>query len=196
LDDFGPIALNSSFLPNFVPLLAKSVQISFIQVMVMDSQTSFLNSPHSFLFSINIVLSMNDCQPLPQNISAVFGAILSFNRRPIPRAPTFIIRPLISNRMVLQSFYLLKYTNAFHFPGNVCNESAAIFERTGSRSLIISGASRFAVNRFVQLCILGKYYLVSFLDRTTSLSHHVSPQIQLLTRHITMAPCSILCVLQ
>ncbi|KAH7710413.1 hypothetical protein AAVH_22302 [Aphelenchoides avenae] len=41
----------------------------------------------------------------------------------------------------------LVHHSAAHFQsdGNVCNQSAAIFERTASRSIVVAGASRYAV---------------------------------------------------
>ncbi|KAH7711801.1 hypothetical protein AAVH_20896 [Aphelenchoides avenae] len=48
----------------------------------------------------------------------------------------------------------LLHHSAAHFEsdGNVCNQSAALFERTQSRSLVVAGASRYAVIGFVLRC--------------------------------------------
>uniref|UniRef100_A0A183CNQ7 Uncharacterized protein n=1 Tax=Globodera pallida TaxID=36090 RepID=A0A183CNQ7_GLOPA len=83
LNDFSAISSDPLFLQRFVPILAKSVQLSFI------------------------------------------GSLLP---------PAHSLRP-----------HLHHSAPHFESDGNVCNQSASLFERTSSRSLVIAGASRFAV---------------------------------------------------
>jgi hypothetical protein len=52
---------------------------------------------------------------------------------------------VIASRQISLNPYLHHAAPHFGFDGNVCNQSAAIFETTLSRSLVIAGAHRYAV---------------------------------------------------
>lgn len=139
LNDFGPIAANSTFLVQFSPILAKSIKLTFIQVFPTFPRFPFIYC------RIIFVLFMNYCLHPLRVVFAVFGAILCLNAEDAipPLVQSFIILLLISNPMV--QFNSIPSFSLNIPPGNVCNEAASIFEQTNSRSLVIAGASRFAV---------------------------------------------------
>uniref|UniRef100_A0A183C5L3 DDE Tnp4 domain-containing protein n=1 Tax=Globodera pallida TaxID=36090 RepID=A0A183C5L3_GLOPA len=108
LNDFSTISSDPLFLQRFVPILAKSVQLSFI----------------GDLFCV-----IHEHFP-----SVQFRRFARFWGYTVLTAPAHSLRP-----------HLHHSAPHFESDGNVCNQSASLFERTSSRSLVIAGASRFAV---------------------------------------------------
>jgi len=91
------------------------------------------------------VLSTNFCLPQLANALNDFGGIWYFALQPtvLRIERDYIILPHTFG-LTVKLFEDSKNLD-FNMKGDVCNQTAAIFERTGSRSLVVAGATRYSV---------------------------------------------------